>query len=153
IGAPATLSPAQPDHPFFKGSEQPYARDPETFARQAEGDMELIGKVMAALSAQRAEGKGRLGTASDVAAIPEGSRFLDGHVYVHRPAAGRRHELLVIGDLHGCYSCLKAALLQADFFRKVQAYGEDPASHPEMSLVLLGDYIDRGRYSYNGVLR
>jgi hypothetical protein len=153
IGTPQTLTPAQPDHPFFKGGEHPYGRDPETFARQAEGDMELIGRVMDTLSRQRAEGAGRLGAAGDFSALPEGSRFLDGHVYVHKPRPMEAHELLVIGDLHGCYSCLKAALLQADFFRKVQAHRADPEHHPEMSLVLLGDYIDRGRYSYNGVLR
>jgi hypothetical protein len=62
-------------------------------------------------------------------------------------------ELLVIGDLHGCYSCLKAALLQADFFAKVRGPPGRPARHPAMKLVLLGDYIDRGRFSYNGVLR
>jgi hypothetical protein len=153
IGAPATLAPAQADHPFFSGSEHPYAKDPETFARQAQGDMDLIARVITALDAQRAAGDGRLAAAGELAAIPDGSRFLDGHVYVHKPALGKRYELLVIGDLHGCYSCLKAALLQADFFTKVQAHLEDPDKHPEMSLVLLGDYIDRGRYSYNGVLR
>ena len=44
----------------------------------------------------------------------------------------------VLGDLHGCYSCLKAALLQADFFRKVQAWHDDPANNPKMVAVLLG---------------
>ncbi|MFT3771649.1 MAG: metallophosphoesterase family protein [Minicystis sp.] len=153
IGPPVELSPAQPDHPFFKGSERPFAKDPETFAQEAAGDMDSIRRVTEALAAQRARGEGRLAAAGDLAAIPAGSSFLDGHVYVRKPAPGKPHELLVIGDLHGCYSCLKAALLQADFFKKVQAYHDDPAANPEVSLVLLGDYIDRGRYSYNGVLR
>jgi hypothetical protein len=48
---------------------------------------------------------------------------------------------------------LKAALLQADFFEKVQRYHDDPVNQPNMLLVLLGDYIDRGRFSYNGILR
>ena len=153
IGEAETLTAAQLDHPFFKGFEVQYARDPATFALQAQGDMELIARVTDALATQREAGKGRLAAAGDFAAIEAGARFLDGHVYVRKPDPSKRYELLVIGDLHGCYSCLKGALLQADFFRKVQAHHEDPANHPEMNLVLLGDYIDRGRYSYNGVLR
>jgi hypothetical protein len=153
ISAPAALVPAIPDHPFFKDFEHPYASDRETFARQAQADMALMDRVLATLAKQRAAGAGKLGDAPNVDALPAGARFLDGHVYVNRPAPTRRHELLVIGDLHGCYSCLKAALLQADFFAKVQAYRADPEKNPEMSVVLLGDYIDRGRFSYNGVLR
>jgi hypothetical protein len=65
----------------------------------------------------------------------------------------RDMELLVLGDLHGCYSCLKAALLQADFFTKVERYKASPDKHPAPYLVLLGDYIDRGRFSYAGTLR
>jgi uncharacterized tellurite resistance protein B-like protein len=153
IGNPATLTPTQPDHPFFKGFEVQYAKDPETFALQSQGDMQLISRVLATLEGQRKEGKGRLAAARELSAIPAGSRFLDEHVYVLQPAKGTRCELLVLGDLHGCYSCLKGALLQADFFNKVQAHLEEPEKNPEMNLVLLGDYIDRGRYSYNGILR
>jgi Calcineurin-like phosphoesterase len=74
-------------------------------------------------------------------------------VYVLPPAPGKAYELIVLGDLHGCYSCLKAAILQADFFGKVRAYHDDPKRNPDVKLVLLGDYIDRGKFSYNGVLR
>src|SRR5207253_340567 len=56
------------------------------------------------------------------------------------------------GDLHGCYSILKATLLQSKFFDRVEAYRKDP-SLPYPLLVLLGDYIDRGLFSLNGVLR
>ncbi len=153
IGDAATLTPSQPDHPFFRGFEVQYAKDPATFAVQAQGDMDLIARVTDQLAKQREAGKGRLAAAGEFTAIEGGARFLDGHVYVRKPDPAKRYELLVIGDLHGCYSCLKGALLQADFFRKVQAHHEDPDAHPEMNLVLLGDYIDRGRYSYNGVLR
>ena len=71
---------------------------------------------------------------------------------MHPGQARPRYELTVLGDLHGCYSCLKAALLQADFFAKVEAWKLDKTK-PEPKLVLLGDYIDRGMFSYNGVLR
>ena len=66
---------------------------------------------------------------------------------------GRSYELTVLGDLHGCYSCLKAAVMQARFFEKLSAYKADPEQLPEPKLVLLGDYIDRGIFSLNGVLR
>src|SRR6185295_14667649 len=65
----------------------------------------------------------------------------------------RAYELIVVGDLHGCYSCLKAVLMQSDFFNKVNKFVNDPANNPETKLVLLGDYIDRGMFSYQGVLR
>jgi hypothetical protein len=153
IGEAKTLEPAQADHPFFKNFEIDYATDASTFAQQAQGDMLLIAKVMETLEVQRAAGRGRLAGAKDFSGFAPGDRFLDGHVYVLSPEPSKAYELLVLGDLHGCYSCLKAALLQADFFTKVQAHHDDPANHPEMNLVFLGDYIDRGRYSYNGILR
>jgi hypothetical protein len=81
-----------------------------------------------------------------------GPGFLDGHVHVV-PPSDRDFELIVLGDLHGCYSCLKGALMQADFMEKVRRYRADPANNPDIKLVLLGDYIDRGRFSYNGILR
>jgi hypothetical protein len=62
-------------------------------------------------------------------------------------------ELVVLGDLHGCYSCLKAALLQSRFIERAWAHQWDPARYPEVKLVFLGDYIDRGRFSFDGVLR
>jgi hypothetical protein len=43
--------------------------------------------------------------------------------------------------------------MQSDFFAKVEAHRLDPKNHPDVKLVCLGDYIDRGRFSYNGVLR
>lgn len=153
IAAPANLAPLHADHPFFRDFEYPYAKDREAFAVQSSADMALIDRVLATLETLRAAGAGKLAGAADFPSIPVGSRFLDGHVYVDRPAPEERRELLVIGDLHGCYSCLKAALLQADFFGKVHAYQSDPKRHARPGLVLLGDYIDRGRFSYNGVLR
>lgn len=153
IGAPAKLQPVRPDHPFFRDFEHPYAKDREAFAVQAQADMALMDRFLAALEVQRAAGAGKLAGAADFDAFPAGTRFLDGHVFVDRPDPGERRELLVIGDLHGCYSCLKAALLQADFFGKLQAWQADPGKHARPSVVLLGDYIDRGRFSYHGVLR
>lgn len=146
--------PRADDHPFFGAFEgEHYSRDPERLKQQADADIELIGRFGAELDAQRLAGAGRLAGKQEVGELHAEAPFLDGHVYVHPAPAGRRFELTVLGDLHGCYSCLKAALLQADFFAKLEAYRLDPQRHPAPKLVLLGDYIDRGRFSYNGVLR
>jgi hypothetical protein len=151
---PATqLKPREIDHPFFKKGEFDYAMDPVAFAKQAEVDLALIRRFESILDEQRTRGRGKLAGAKDFGGFAGKEPFLDGHVYVVPPKAGQSYELLVLGDLHGCYSCLKAALMQADFFAKVQAHHDDPARNPRMMLVFLGDYIDRGRFSYNGILR
>ena len=152
--APATkLGLREMDHPFFKRGEIDYAKDPVTFAKQAENDLALVQKFEKALEKQRAAGRGKLSGGKTFADFAGKEPFLDEHVYVIPPKPGEEYELLVLGDLHGCYSCLKAALMQADFFAKVQAHHDEPGKNPRMMLVLLGDYIDRGKYSYNGILR
>ncbi|AUX47703.1 serine/threonine protein phosphatase [Sorangium cellulosum] len=151
---PATRKKAREvDHPFFKAFEWDYASDPATFAEQAKVDLDLMRRFEEKLAEQRARGAGRLDAALDFTGFAGQAPFLDGHVYVAAPDPGQDYEILVVGDLHGCYSCLKAALMQADFFAKLQAYRDDPAHNPRIMLVFLGDYIDRGRFSYNGVLR
>jgi Calcineurin-like phosphoesterase len=141
------------DHPFLKPFEWDFADDPETFAAQAAGDMDLIGRVNERLAEQRKVGNGKLRGAESMSSFFGEPPFLDQHVYVFQPNPAREIELLVLGDLHGCYSCLKAALMQADFFRKVEAYKADPENNVAPYVVLLGDYIDRGRFSYAGTLR
>ena len=66
---------------------------------------------------------------------------------------GKKYDITVLGDIHGCYSVLKATLMQSKFFDKVDAYRRDPQNNVEPRLVLMGDYIDRGLFSLNGVLR
>jgi hypothetical protein len=153
MGEAQALAPREQDHPFLRSAEWPFARDADTFRAQAETDLALVRTVMHLLDKQRERGKGRLAGAQSLAGFAGQEPFLDGHVHVLPPKPGKDYELLVLGDLHGCYSCLKAALMQADFFAKVQAHHDDPARHPEMKLIFLGDYIDRGRFSYAGVLR
>ena len=147
------IAPREDNHPWFEKFEWNYAEDAATVALQAESDMELIRRTMAKLDEQRAKGRGKLGGAQDLSEFAGKEPFFDEHVYVLPPKPGKDYELLVLGDLHGCYSCLKGALLQSDFFAKVQAHHDAPDKNPEMKVVLLGDYIDRGRFSYNGVLR
>jgi hypothetical protein len=152
VEPPKTVAADTDDHPFFARTERPYAKEKETFLAQAQKDVDLLRKVMGRLEQDRGKGRGKLKLGATFKDFAEDEPFLDGHVYVH-PTHQKPHELLVLGDLHGCYSCLKAALLQADFFEKVQRYHDDPENQPNMLLVLLGDYIDRGKFSYNGVLR
>lgn len=153
IQEPQWLPKVTDDHPFFAPGERHYARDPDRIAAQVAADRDLSDRFLRALAKQRMAGSGRLAGKKTVEALAGSGRFLDGHTYVVSPEPGRRYELLVLGDLHGCYSVLKAALMQSRFFDKVNAYLEAPDDNPEPRLVLLGDYIDRGLFSLNGVLR
>ena len=150
---PTTPEPRVENHPFFERLEHHYSRDPDTIKKQMAADLALIESAEAKFEEQRRSGAGKLAGHHDVADFTAGEPFLDGHVYVLPATAGKVYDLTVLGDLHGCYSCLKAALMQSDFFAKVQAYKADPKNNPDPKLVFLGDYIDRGQYSYNGILR
>lgn len=148
-----TLATKAEDHPFFSQFEQHYSSDRDALVRQVESDRQLMDRVMAIWNQQRAMGNGKLSGKKTVGDFPAGTEFLDGHVHLLTPEDGREYELTIIGDLHGCYSCLKAVLTQTDFFRKVAEYERKPETAVCPKLVLLGDYIDRGMFSYQGVLR
>jgi hypothetical protein len=152
IEPPATI-PAADDHPFFQQFEFHYSADPSKIEKQVAADLELVDGLIDILERKRAAGAGSLEGRATVADLPAGARFLDGWTHVLMPAPGRAYELTVLGDLHGCYSCLKGAVMQTRFFEKVEAFRQDPENAPEPKLVLLGDYIDRGIFSLNGVLR
>ena len=138
-------------HPLLDPLEHNYADDPVVRQGQVGGDYELIFAAITVWERQRARGNGRLKGIRDIAELPPGTRLLDGHVHVQRP--DRPTELVVLGDLHGCYACLKAALLQSDFIERAHRYQRDPVNNPDIKLVLLGDYLDRGRFGFEGVLR
>ena len=150
---PQVLVPPVDDHPFFTREERAYARDSVGFWKSAKQDLELVKKVRSTLDQQRAAGAGKLAGKASFADLAGQPPFLDGHVYVLPPDPKTEYELIVLGDLHGCYACLKGALMQTDFLAKVQAHADDPENTPDTRLVLLGDYIDRGRFSFDGVLR
>jgi hypothetical protein len=139
------------NHPFFARLETHYSRD--KLQAQIKADRALLDRVMAIWDEQRAIGAGKLAGHKQFGEFAGQDSFLDGHVYVLPEKPGVSYELTVLGDLHGCYSVLKAAIMQSDFLARVNAYHEDPKNNPNPKLVLLGDYIDRGMYSYNGVLR
>lgn len=152
ITKPTHLPTATTDHPFFKGFEHHYSSDPSQIRAQIDTDLRLLDQVEAKWAEQRKAGAGKLGTLQRVDEL-EATEFLDGHVYAVGHGLNRDYELIVLGDLHGCYSCLKAAVMQSGFMDKVRAFRADPDNNPDVRLVLLGDYIDRGRFSFNGVLR
>ena len=141
------------DHPFFTPHEKHFSRDPELIKAQVNQDLTLIDRTIAVLEQQKAKGRGRLTGKKTLGELAGTEPFLDGHIYARMPAQGQRHELIVLGDLHGCYSVLKATLMQSKFFEKVDRFRADPKNNPYPLLVLLGDYIDRGLFSLNGVLR
>ena len=151
ITAPQMIALEQFTHHWLDSLEQRYSPDPATLHTQLEGDYHLIFQAISVWERQRARGNGRLLGITDVGQLPSGTRLLDGHVHVVRP--DRPTELVVLGDLHGCYACLKAALLQSDFIDRALRHQQDPSNHPDVKLVLLGDYIDRGRFSFEGVVR
>ncbi len=140
-------------HPFFDQFEHHYSRDPEKITTQVAADLGLIERVMRTFEHQREGNEGRLVGKKTVQDFAGSKPFLDGHVYVLPATHPAGYELTVLGDLHGCYSCLKAALMQSRFLEKVEAFRNDPKHHPDPKLVLLGDYIDRGMFSLNGVFR
>lgn len=153
VARPINAGSSQVDHPFFKPFEHHFSKNSAVLARQVSADRQLIDRALAVLEAQRASGNGRLAGKRSVDDLAGTEPFLDGHTYVRMPRRGTRTELTVLGDLHGCYSVLKATVLQSRFFERVEAYRRDPLNVPYPLLVLLGDYIDRGRFSLNGVLR
>jgi uncharacterized tellurite resistance protein B-like protein len=152
LSGPVDLAPNQDNHPFFTKFEHHYSARPELIRQQIEADLKVLDEAEAKFEAQRARGKGLLTGAKSVADLKNTTVELDGFVYA-LPPTDRDYELIVLGDLHGCYSCLKGAIMQTDFMEKVRKHKADPQNNPDVKLVLLGDYIDRGRFSYNGVLR
>ncbi|MCA9565461.1 MAG: metallophosphoesterase, partial [Myxococcales bacterium] len=141
------------NHPIFERIERPYSSDPTELMHQAAKDYQLMTAALEILDKQRRRGQGRLAGKRHVSEMAGETAFLDDFIYVVPPDSTGPTELTVLGDLHGCYSCLKAAVLQSGFLSKVRAYQEDQTLHPKPLLVLLGDYIDRGIYSLEGTLR
>ena len=153
VSTPTTIATKAEDHPFFAQFEQHYSADKQALVRQVESDRKLMDRVIALWEQQRGMGKGKLKGKTNVSQFKPGTEFLDNHVHLLTPEAGKEYELTIIGDLHGCYSCLKAVLTQTDVLRKIAEYERKPDSAVCPKLVLLGDYIDRGMFSYQGVLR
>ncbi len=153
LGATVELPTSGQDHPFFAPTEFHYSADPGRISKQIQGDRQLLDRVVELWNEQRKIGNGKLNGHKSVTDFAAQAPFLDGHVYVVPTVPGHKYELTVLGDLHGCYSILKSTLMQSKFFDRVDAFRRDPKNNPEPKLILLGDYIDRGMFSLNGVLR
>lgn len=140
-------------HPFFTPLECPYPPGGDPLEEALAEEQAAVHAVQTILAQQRLLGHGRLGERVRVDELLDEGPFLDGHVWWQPPHPEKRYEVTVLGDLHGCYSCLKAALAQSAFFERLEAFRRDPLKAPEPKLVLLGDYLDRGRLGFEGVLR
>lgn len=138
---------------IFSRVEVHYPKDDDARRAMLASDRALVVRALELLTEQRSTGSGRLTGKRSVDDLEPGSSFLDDYVYVLQPTAEARYELIVIGDLHGCYSNLKAALVQSRFLEKLEAHRADPTGAPEPKLLLLGDYIDRGHLSFEGTVR
>jgi hypothetical protein len=152
VAGPRVIATKAEDHPFFAQFEQHYSADRDALVKQVESDRGLMDRVMAIWDQQRALGRNKLKGKTNVSQFAPGTEFLDGHVQLLAPEAGREYDITIIGDLHGCYSCLKAVLTQTDVLKRIAEY-ERKQEGVCPKLVLLGDYIDRGMFSYQGVLR
>src|SRR5690606_8616158 len=96
------------DHPFFQKLEHHYSGDPARIQAQVAADLKILDRAEAKFAEQRARGAGRLRGHQKITDFAGQDEFLDGHVYVAPARPGRDYELIVLGDLHGCYSNLKA---------------------------------------------
>ncbi|MBK9072597.1 MAG: serine/threonine protein phosphatase [Myxococcales bacterium] len=153
IDAPQALPVAATDPAWLSRIEVHYAGNANVIAEQFAADVRLAARVTADLAARREAGRGKLTGVQTLAALAGQAPFLDGFVYAQPKRRGAAYDLTVVGDLHGCYSNLKAALAQSRFFEKLAAWRKQPQATPEPKLILLGDYIDRGIFSFDGVLR
>jgi uncharacterized tellurite resistance protein B-like protein len=118
IADPAAVTTRHDNHPFFATFEQHYSADPGRLRQQAAADLDLMKKFLAKLDSQRLAGTNKLMGKKTVHEFIGQKPFLDEHVYVVPPSPNRSYELIVLGDLHGCYSCLKAAIHQAELHRE-----------------------------------
>ena len=121
-------APALDDHPFFQTFEQHYSADPERIRQQIAADLDLMHRFVAQLDAAARGGRGQARRQADGRRVRRRRRRSSTVTSTStRPSRTSVYELTVLGDLHGCYSCLKGALLQADFFAKLEAWKLDTA--------------------------
>lgn len=141
------------NHPMLTKLERHYDPEPEFARRQLNADVRAVNQVLKIWEQKRKGHGGKLEGHQMVQDLAGHAAFLDGWVHFIPPTRPAGYDITVLGDLHGCYSCLKAALLQSEFLTKLEKFKQAPAHYPEPLLVLLGDYIDRGIYSFEGVMR
>jgi hypothetical protein len=106
LGAMQRLPLLAAAHPLLDPLEQTFSPHPVELQAQVALDYQLAVSAMGAWQRLRAVGDGLLDGVTDIARVPTGAQFLDRHVHVIRPT--EPVEVIVVGDLHGCYGCLKA---------------------------------------------
>lgn len=152
-----TREPLPVDAPFepplLAEVERPFPSGVRELRKAAAADIRLMQRAMKTLGHLRDGGWGRLRSVPNVEALVGQAPFVDTLVYAFPASPSRRTDYLIVGDLHGCYGSLKAVLAQSDFFGRVARHRRDPAQHPDVKLILLGDYLDRGFWAWEGVVR
>jgi len=118
---------------FGEHGEEPrnhYRRRP---ARIATGSAGLVlRRFLAVLAEQRAAGAGRLAGVQQVSEFAGQRPFLDGHVYIHPAEPGKSYELTVLGTSTAATAASRAALLQADFFAKLEPAARSAPAEPKL---------------------
>lgn len=133
--------------------EKPFPNGARPLRKAAAADIRLMERAMKTLRRLRDGGWGRLQAVPDMEALAGQAPFVDTLVYAFPASVSRRTDYIIVGDLHGCYGSLKAVLAQSDFLGRVARHRRDPASHPDVKLIFLGDYLDRGLWAWEGVVR
>jgi hypothetical protein len=114
---------------------------PDEVEEYEKDQLKVMEMVLRIWDVQRQKGRDKLNV-KNVSSLPH-EFVLDGIAY--GVPAGEDTEIIVVGDLHGCYNNLKAILWQTDFKAKVNK-GDD------IYLVFLGDFFDRGTRTIDGIM-
>ena len=140
-------------HPLLAEVERPFPADDSARQADAESDIALMQRAITLLGDIRTGGWGRLDGVRTLAELSEAAPFIDCLAYCFPQSGAGAADYIVVGDLHGCYGSLKAVLAQSDFLNRVERHRRDPENAPDVKLIFLGDYLDRGRFAWEGVVR
>jgi len=115
---------------------------PDDVIEYEKDQIKAMEMVMRIWDIQRKKSTDDLKNIQHITSLPD-SFLLNGCLY--SLPASEKTEIIVVGDLHGCYNNLKAVLWQTDFMNKINT-GED------VYLVFLGDFFDRGTRTLDGIM-
>ncbi len=141
------------EHPLLAEVETPFPLAPEDLRVAAEADVALMQRAIETLAEVRRDGWGRLEGIASLSEMPPQEPFVDCLAYCYPASTSRATDYIVVGDLHGCFGSLKAVLAQTDFFGRVARFRASPETEPDIKIIFLGDYLDRGFWAWEGVVR
>ncbi|MBN2532662.1 MAG: serine/threonine protein phosphatase [Spirochaetales bacterium] len=130
--------PGTPPEQHYHQYEQGIPDEIETYEKDQQRAIEMVERIWGIQRTKNANGL----KVKHITSLPA-SFVLQGHIY-RLPASGST-EIIIVGDLHGCYNNLKAVLWQSGFIDKV-------SSGRDIYLVLLGDFFDRGARTLDGIM-